>query len=138
MVLSIGVGAASLWSRDSYSIGRYHFGVGPFNNSTKHARKERILTAAIDDGFNTAMFCHVLDWTYHLLLRRYKYQCSDCWSCYCRLPDKDSPRICDESVQPKVLKREAHATGSILAVGNSNLLESHMEWFGLAQLDAPQ
>ncbi len=138
MVLSIGVGAARLWSSDSYSIGRYHFGVGPFNNSSEHARKERILTAAIDDRFNTSMFCHVLDWTDHLLLRRYKYQCSDCWSCYCRLPDKDSPRICDESAQHKVLKREAHATSSILAVGNSNLLESHMEWFGLAQLDAPQ
>ena len=138
MVLSIGVGAARLWGRNSYSIGWYHFGVGTFNNSTEHARKERILTAALDDGFNISMFCHVLDWTDHLLLRRYKYQCGDCRSCNCRLPDKDSPRICDESAQHKVLKREAHATSSILAVGNSNLLESHMEWFGLAQLDAPQ
>ena len=138
MVLSIGVGAARLWSSDSYSIGRYHFGVGPLNNSTKHARKEHILTAAIDDGFNTSMFCHVLDWTDHLLLRRYKYQWSDCWGCYCRLPDKDSPRICDESAQHKVLKREAHATSSISAGGNSNLLESHKEWFGQAQLNAPQ
>ena len=138
MVLSIGVGAARLWSRNSYSIGWYHFGVGTFNNSTEHARKECILTAAIDDGFNTSMFCHVLDWTDHLLLRRYKYQCSDCWSCYCRLPDKVSPRIGNESAPYKVLKLEAHARSSILVVENSNLLESHMEWFGLAQLNAPQ
>ena len=138
MVLSIGVGAARLWSRDSHSIGRYHFGVGPFNNSTKHARKERILTAAIDDWFNSSMFSLVLDWTDHLLLRRYKYQCSDCWSCNCCLPDKDSPRIGEESSHHKVLNREAHAKGSILVGGNSNLLESHMEWFELAQLDAPQ
>ena len=68
-----------------------------FNYSTEHARKERILTAAIDDGFNTCMFCDVLDRPDHLLLRRYEYECSDCWSCYCHLPDKDSPRIGDKS-----------------------------------------
>ena len=36
-----------------------------------------ILNATTDVGFNTAMFCNVIDWIDHLLLRRYKYQRSN-------------------------------------------------------------
>ncbi len=138
MVLSVGVGAARLWGCDSYSIGWYYFGVGAFNYSTEHARKERILTAAIDDGFNTCMFCDVLDRPDHLLLRRYEYECSDCWSCYCHLPDKDSPRIGKELAQHKKLNPGTYTMNSILEGGNSNELEFHMEWYGLCQLNFPQ
>ena len=138
MVLSIGVSAARLWSCDSHSIGWYYFGVGAFNYSTEHASKECILIAVTNDGFNTFMFCYVLDWTDHLLLRRYEYHRSNCWRCYCHLPDKVSPRIGNESALYKVLKLEANTRSSILVGGNSNLLESHMEWFGLVQLNALQ
>ena len=114
MVLPFGFGAACLWGCDSYSIGWYNFGVGSANYSTGHYGKVSILTAKTDVGVNTSVFCYVLDWIDHLLLRRYEYQCSYCWSCYCYLPDKDFPRIGEESSQHKVLNREALATGSIL------------------------
>ena len=138
MVLSVGVGAARLWGGNSYSIGWYNFGFGSVNYPPQHVGKACILIAAPNDGLNASMFCYVLDWTDHLLLRRYEYQCSDCWSCYCHLPDKDSPRIGGESAQHKELNRKTQVTSSILVGGNSNSLKSHMEWFGLAQLDAPQ
>ena len=73
MVLSVGIGAIRLWGCDSYSIGWYHFGIGSTNYSTKHAGKVCILIATTDVGFNTAMFCNVIDWIDHPLLRRYKY-----------------------------------------------------------------
>ena len=73
-----------------------------------------------NDGLNTSMFCFVLDWTDYFLLRRHEYQRSYCWSCYCHLPDKDSPRIDEESSHQEIWNREAHAKGSILVGGNSN------------------
>ena len=109
-----------LFACDSYSIGWYHFGIGSANYSTEHSGKAYILSAKTDVGVNTSLFCYVLDWINHLLLRRYEYQCSYCWSCYCNLPDKDFPRIGEESSQHKVLNLEAHAKGSILVGGNSN------------------
>ena len=109
-----------LFACDSYSIGWYHFGLGSANYSTEHAGKACILIAATNDGLNASMFCYVLDWTDHLLLWRYEYQRSNCWSCYCHLPDKDSHRIGEESSQHKVLNREARATGSILVGGYSS------------------
>ena len=120
MVLSVGVGAARLWGGNSYSIGWYNFGVGSVNYPPQHVGKACILIAAANDGLNTSMFCYVLDWTDHLLLRRYEYQRSYCWGCHCHLPDKDSPKIGEESSHHKVLNREAHAKGSILVGGNSN------------------
>ena len=105
MVLPFGFGTACLWGCDSYSIGWYNFGVGSANYSTEHSGKAYILTAKTDVGVNTSLFCYVLDWIDHLLLRRYEYQCSNCWSCYCHLPDKDSPRIGEESSHHKVLNR---------------------------------
>ena len=120
MVLPFGFGSACLWGCDSYSIGWYNFGVGSANYSTEHAGKACIFIAAANVGLNTSMFCYVLDWTYHLLLRRYEYQCSYCWSCYCHLPDKDSARIDEESSHHEIWNHEAHAKGSILVGGNSN------------------
>ena len=120
MVLSVGAGAARLWGGDSYSIGLYNFGVGSANYPPEHVGKSCILIAAANDGLNTSMFRYVLDWTDHLLLRRYEYQRSYCWSCYCHLPNKDSPRIDEESSHHEIWNREAHAKGSILVGGNSN------------------
>ena len=120
MVSSVGIGAIRLWGCDSYSIGWYNSGVGSVNYPPEHVGKACILIAAANDGLNTSMFCYVLDWTDHLLLRRYEYQRSNCWSCYCHLPDEDSPRIGEESSYHKVLNREAHAKSSILVSGNSN------------------
>ena len=91
-----------------------------FNYSTEHSGRAYILIAATNDGFNTSMFCYVLDWIGHLLLRRCEYQCSYCWSCHSYVPDKDSFGIGEESYRHNVLNREAHATGSILVGGNSN------------------
>ena len=73
MVLSVGVGAIRLWGCDSYSIGWYHFGINSAYYFTKHAVIACILIATTDVGFNTAMFCNVIDWIDHPLLRRYKY-----------------------------------------------------------------
>lgn len=56
MVLPIGVSNDHLWCCDSYSIGQYYFGAGPFNYSNKHSRKACILITAIDDGFNNSIF----------------------------------------------------------------------------------
>ena len=120
MVLSFGVGAARLWGGNSYSIGWYNFGVGSINYPPQHVGKACLLIAAVNDGLNASMFCYVFDWTDHLLLRRYEYQRSYCWSCHCHLPDKDSPRIGEVSSHHKVMNREAHAKGSILVGGNSN------------------
>ena len=72
------VGVGTIFACDSYSIGWCHFGIGSANYSTEHAGKACILIAATDVGFNTAMFDNVLDWIDHLLLRRYKYQRSNC------------------------------------------------------------
>ena len=38
MVLPIGASTDHLWCCDSYSIGQYYFGAGPFNYSNKHPR----------------------------------------------------------------------------------------------------
>ena len=109
-----------LFACDSYSIGWYHFGIGSANYSTEHAGKACILIAATDVGFNTAMFDNVLDGIDHLLLRRYKHQRSNCWSCYCHLSEKDSQRIGEEASQHNLLNRESHATSSILVGGDSS------------------
>ena len=120
MVLSVGNSAIRLSGCDSYSIGWYNFGVSSVDYPPEHVGKACILIAAATDGLNTSMFCYVLDWIDHLLLQRYEYQCSNCWSCYCHLPDKDSSRIGEESFHHKVLNREAHATNSILVGGYSS------------------
>ena len=120
MVLSVGNSAIRLWGCDCYSIGWYHFGIGSANYSTEHAGKACILIATTDVKFNNDTFCNVIDWTDRLLLRRYKYQRCNCWSCYCHLPDKDSHRIGEESSQHKLLNRESHATSSILVGGDSS------------------
>ena len=138
MVLPIGVSTDHLWCCDSYSIGQYYFGAGPFNYSNKHSRKACILITAIDDGFNNSMFCYVLNYNQNILPWKYKCQCFNCWRCCCHLPDKDSPRIGKELAQHKKLNPGTYTMNSILEGGNSNELEFHMEWYGLCQLNFPQ